>query len=106
MPSGRGVSMRPAQLTPENTFNMCMYENKCGCFNEAGAINAGKHIESRYGDKTLEVGFNEAGAINAGKHAHGKVSYHVHPRFNEAGAINAGKPEPSTRNSRTTSAFQ
>ena len=61
--------MRPAQLTPENK-HMGKRRSKClSCFNEAGAINAGKRV------CIPEIGasgtcFNEAGAINAGKLAH------------------------------------
>ena len=58
--------MRPAQLTPENIGGAFRDSAQLAPFNEAGAINAGKH----WLDETAtecELSFNEAGAINAGK---------------------------------------
>ena len=63
------ASMRPGQLTPENT--PCRRDsgtqNRAG-FNEAGAINPGKPTRC-FWRRRRRSGFNEAGAINPGKHA-------------------------------------
>ena len=82
--------MRPAQLTPENSAPPDARWSTADRFNEAGAINAGKHEdwinlsriayasmrpaqltpENDRGDQARDpkrFGFNEAGAINAGK---------------------------------------
>ena len=40
--------MRPAQLTPENVRGVGLPERRKHGFNEAGAINAGKHGTQRY----------------------------------------------------------
>ena len=66
--------MRPAQLTPENAGGHVGFRQVKGCFNEAGAINAGKPFGFRVGVRLNSRRFNEAGAINAGKHGgHGAV---------------------------------
>ena len=85
------ASMRPGQLTPENSDGL--KRRRCGSsrFNEAGAINPGKLQPLRI-LPILHRRFNEAGAINPGK-------LDLHPAhirqavacFNEAGAINPGK---------------
>ena len=107
--------MRPAQLTPENSAMLHAQYIFKKSFNEAGAINAGKHAgppanalnvsiasmrpaqltpenaadpgaPARGGDR-----FNEAGAINAGKRNGRRIGPCNSRGFNEAGAINAGK---------------
>ena len=40
--------MRPAQLTPENLLLPRVFAECSRCFNEAGAINAGKHQAYKY----------------------------------------------------------
>ena len=112
----RPVSMRPAQLTPENGRRRQPPRRQCCRFNEAGAINA-ENPPARNIRERNRTSFNEAGAINAGKPQHhihipafsvvvsmrpaqltpGKRATRRTPtdtctiRFNEAGAINAGK---------------
>ena len=44
----------------------------------------------------LDGCFNEAGAISAGKHFERLFNNHISPGFNEAGAISAGKPLPKS----------
>ena len=83
--------MRPAQLTPENINKLRELLHAFGRFNEAGAINAGKHDSSEIPDH-IAPGFNEAGAINAGKrYGDCHIRRGLYACFNEAGAINAGK---------------
>ena len=107
--------MRPAQLTPENTIVFFAKHSIAPCFNEAGAINAGKPGSAAWTSSGV-LGFNEAGAINAGKRqsrghgGHEFIGASMRPAqltpenatrsnahlsggrcFNEAGAINAGK---------------
>ena len=65
--------MRPAQLTPENLWPGRAAITAGECFNEAGAINAGKHPARRL-PRTRNACFNEAGAINAGKRWAGTVT--------------------------------
>ena len=114
------ASMRSAQLTPENCSLRARSSCFVRCFNEAGAINAGKpftpprvwipyaRASMRPAQLTPEnlarvntqssgrESFNEAGAINAGKRGHRRKAYSCGPCFNEAGAINAGKqPNPA-----------
>ena len=107
--------MRPAQLTPENSATPRRSSSRSGYFNEAGAINAGKHGDAgrlvradgltsmRPAQLTPENRrrpcrgrpsirhFNEAGAINAGKRIPPRAENPSPRHFNEAGAINAGK---------------
>ena len=67
-------------------------KRKDECFNEAGAINPGKHSALKGMFPMVMKRFNEAGAINPGKQKlleTGKVDW---KGFNEAGAINPGKP--------------
>ena len=110
------ASMRPAQLTPENRLWGRSRNPSTRCFNEAGAINAGKQTGPPDDLRRLDS-FNEAGAINAGKlqllvrHSNLIAVASMRPAqltpendpskskvflsmscFNEAGAINAGKP--------------
>ena len=86
------ASMRPAQLTPENPGRRRRGGSRPRCFNEAGAINAGKPAAGSPGAWRRSSGFNEAGAINAGKRDAGRENHYGPEGFNEAGAINAGKP--------------
>ena len=68
------------------------FEHSHDCFNEAGAINAGK-LQLDVGLALCDaVRFNEAGAINAGKRRACPTMLRRSSGFNEAGAINAGKP--------------
>ena len=110
------ASMRPGQLTPENVpMHGGHVAGSCG-FNEAGAINPGKHhappeLQSQPGDASMRpgqltpenqvgknpiarpmFGFNEAGAINPGKPRRIRRRSPPARGFNEAGAINPGKP--------------
>ena len=98
------ASMRPAQLTPENKAVSAKHRPLPPCFNEAGAINAGK-LCSDNASRRSAGRFNEAGAINAGKQPPTKPRRRRRPSFNEAGAINAGKlPEPILRRMRVDAA--
>ena len=85
------ASMRPAQLTPENPCEIRNIERAIPGFNEAGAINAGKH---RPHDRPLLVvpdASMRPAQLTPENPARRCCIRRARRCFNEAGAINAGK---------------
>ena len=82
--------MRPAQLTPENFPISRRGVARLNCFNEAGAINAGK-LRRLVGAALVEAASMRPAQLtpeNAASFVHVPAGTGC---FNEAGAINAGK---------------
>ena len=95
----QSASMRPGQLTPENSTGVCRGCGGWAGFNEAGAINPGKRGPS-WSRRDRGHCFNEAGAINPGKRRAPPAGWRSRRSFNEAGAINPGKRSISDRRRR------
>ena len=83
--------MRPAQLTPENCLYNAMPGQARQCFNEAGAINAGKRKNARRKlGKLAGASMRPAQLTPENTYRKGQA-FLLWLSFNEAGAINAGK---------------